>query len=393
MDKLLILGASILQLPAIIKAKEMGFEVAVIDYNPNAIGVKYADHFSQISTIDKESILAYANKFRPNGIVTIATDMPMQSIAYVSKKLGLPGISQQTALKATDKGEMIKTFKKNNIACPWFFIIKSNKELIKIKKRLEYPCIFKPTDNSGSRGVILVNHETEAQLAYEFSKRYSRSGNVIIEEYMTGNEVSVEMLTINGNPYVIAVTDKITTGAPHFVEMGHSQPSRLSEEDTSKIKQLAVNAVKAIELENGPAHVEIMLTREGPKMIELGARLGGDNITTHLVPFSTGIDMVKTTIELAVGNIPNISPLYQLGSAIKYIKSNNGIIIDIKGIENARKVKGVKEIAVSKHIGDLVTDINSSLDRVGYIISQGENAEDALSICDKAMDFISINVI
>lgn len=392
MKKILVIGASILQLPAIIKAKEMGFKVAVVDYNSKAIAVPYVDEFYNVSTIDKEGVLKVAQNAKIDGIMTLATDMPMRTIAYVAEKMKLPGISEETALKATDKGEMIQAFRENDVACPWFFILSSKDELQNICSKLVYPCIIKPTDSSGSRGVALVQNEKELEKAYLYSKEASRNGKVIIEEYLIGSEVSVEIMVINGIPHILAITDKLTTGAPHFVETGHSQPSRLNKKAQTEISELAKNAVKAIKLENGPAHAEIMYTSSGPKMIEIGARMGGDNITTHLVPLSTGIDMVKATIDIAMGNVPNITKKWEKGSAIKYMVGSKGNISSISGVDEAKGIKGVTEIVLLKSVNDEIVNVCNSSDRIGYVIAQAEKVEDAMNICEKATNKIDIKI-
>lgn len=390
MKKLLIIGASILQLPAIKRAKEMGLEVAVADYNPNAIGIKYADHYFNASTIDQEAIVNVAQQYRPDGIMTLATDMPMRSVAAASKAIGVKGISMDTAIKATDKGEMIKAFKANGVESPWYYIISVGDSITKIKNKLSYPCIVKPTDNAGSRGVIIAMNEDEFNDAINYSRTEGRSGDVIIEEYLEGHEVSVEIIVAAGFVHILSITDKLTTGAPHFVELGHNQPSTLSISEQEKIKDLAIRAVKAVGIEDGPAHVEIMLTKDGPKMIELGARMGGDCITTHLIPLSTGIDMIEATINISLGLTPEICPKFEKGSAIRFITPNPGYIKDITGLEDAKKSPGVKVVEVQVGIGDKVTNINSSLDRSGYIIAQGENALDAINKCENAIKKIEI---
>ena len=167
---------------------------------------------------------------------------------------------------------------------------------------------------------MLIENREELERAVRYSSSNGREGSVIVEEYLQGSEVSVEVMVIDGEVHILQVTDKLTTGAPHFVEMGHSQPSRLRNEDIKAIRDLAARAVKSVGIDNGPAHVEIMLTDKGPKMIELGARMGGDCITTHLVPLSTGIDMVKATIQIALGEQPDIAPKFNKGAAIRYIK-------------------------------------------------------------------------
>lgn len=392
MRRLLIIGASGLQVPAILKAKEMGMHVAVADFNPKAIGIPYADKFYEVSTIDEEGIYQAAKDFKTDGIMTLATDMPMRSVAYAASKLGLVGISYNTAVKATDKGEMIKAFEVSGVEHPWYFIISSLEELRNIKDRISFPCISKPVDNAGSRGVVFIKNYDELDKAFVYSSSNGRSGKVIIEEYLQGNEVSVEIMAINGIIHILQITDKLTTGAPHFVEMGHSQPCRLGENNISKIKELAKRAVKSIGIENGPAHVEIMLTESGPKMIELGARMGGDCITTHLVPLSTGIDMVKATIQIALGDPVDISPKVQKGSAIRYFEGKYGILKSVLNVDKAKQIEGIQQISFVKKIGEKVGKIDSSTDRIGYVIAQADTAENAVEICNKAMKLIEITM-
>lgn len=392
MKKLLVIGASVLQLPAIIRAKELGMHVAVADYNPNAVGIPYADEYFNVSTIDAEGVTACARKFAPDGIFTLATDMPMRSIAAAAKSLSLPAITPETALRATDKGEMIKAFAAHGVAHPWFFILSSEDELDAVKDKITYPCISKPTDNSGSRGVMLIQNEDELKAALAYSAENGRSGAVIVEEYLRGNEVSVEIIVLHGTPHVLQVTDKLTTGAPHFVEMGHSQPSRLPEADLEEIRALASAAVLAVGIENGPAHVEIMLTDKGPRMIELGARMGGDCITTHLVPLSTGIDMVEASIRIATSETPDITPKKQRGSAIRFFDVPCGVIESIEGADEALALAGVTEVTFTKGVGDTAGEIGSSTDRVGFVIAEADTAEDAVKICEKALSAVKIAV-
>ena len=390
MKKLLIIGASILQLPAIKRAKELGYYVGVIDYDPNAIGIPYADEYFNVSTIDIEGVTKAAQEFSPDGIMTLATDMPMRSIAAACEKLGLKGISFDTAIKSTDKGEMIRAFESNGVEHPWYFILSEPKELENVIDQITFPCISKPTDNSGSRGVMLIHNEGELRSAIAYSSENGRGGSVIVEEYLKGPEVSVEIITLDGEPHVLNVTDKLTTGAPHFVEMGHNQPSMLPISDLEKIRDLACRAVKAVGIKNGPAHVEIMLTENGPRMVELGARMGGDCITTHLVPLSTGINMIDATMRISCGETPDIEQKFSKGSAIRYFNPKAGTIKEILGVDEALKIEGVKEISFVKKIGDTVGSIGSSTDRAGFVIAQADTPQEAIAICEQVCNTIRI---
>ncbi len=391
MKRLMIVGASVLQLPAILKAKEMGLYVGVADYNPQAVGIQYADKFFNASTMDEDAVLRAAEEFRPDGIMTLATDMPMRGVSKVSDKLHLHSISYEISFKATDKYEMIKAFKAYGVPSPWYFDVDSYEDLKALEGKVTFPCIIKPTDNAGSHGVAKVYDFEELLANYEYSHSSSRHGKVIVEEYLDGPEVSVEVMVVKGKVNILQITDKITTGAPHFVEMGHTQPSRLPDDTQRQIREVAEAACKSLGLDKGPAHVEMKVTSaRGPVMIELGARMGGDNITTHLVPLSTGIDMVKATINVALGEEPDIMPTLHCGSAIRYFEVPFGTIKSFEGVEDAEKMPGVKQITFTKDVGEESTPIECSNDRIGFVIAQGTTADEAAKNCEEAMKRIKI---
>ncbi len=392
MKKIMIMGAAVEQLPGIRKAKEMGFTTAVIDYNPKAVGIPLADTYYNASTIDADAVLEAARDFQTDGFLTLATDLPMRAVAYASEQLGLPGISCDTALKATDKGEMIRALKAHNVESPWYFLIDTAETLADTKPHITYPCIVKPTDNAASRGVVLVRSEQELDEAVAYSLEYARAGAVILEEYMVGPEVSVEVLTWEGEPHVVQVTDKLTTGAPHFVELGHNQPSRLAEDVLDRIRDLAVRAVKALGITCGPSHVEIIVTADGPKIVELGARLGGDCITSHLVELSTGVDMVGETIRALTGERPSFEPVRQKGAAIRFLTCPDaeGVLERVDGLETARGMNGVTEVSMIMQRGDALGGIRSSDDRVAYVVAQGADAEEAIANADAAVRVLRV---
>ena len=381
-----------LQLPAIVKAKVMGLHVAVVDFNPQAIGIPYADKYYNASTMDEDAVLTAAEEYQPDGIMTLATDMPMRGVAKVSDKLHLHSINYATAVKATDKYDMIKAFKEHNVPSPWFFVVDTLEELKEHEIDVTFPCIIKPTDNAGSHGVAKVYSFQDLLDNYEYAHSCSRHGKVIVEEYLDGPEVSVEVMVVNGIVNILQITDKITTEAPHFVEMGHTQPSRLPVATQEAIRNVAVAACTAIGIDKGPAHVEMKVTKRGPVMIELGARMGGDNITTHLVPLSTGIDMVGSTIKVTLGEEPDITPTLHCGSAIRYFEVPFGTIKAIENVEEANKIPGVKQITFTKDVGDESTPIHCSNDRIGFVIAQGTTAEDAVAACEEAMKIIDVSI-
>ena len=385
-----------MQLPAIIKAKQMGLNVVVADMNPNAVGFQETGIIKEVvSTIDREAVFEAAKRNHIHGIMTLASDMPMRTVAYVCKNMGLAGIDEETAYKATDKVCMREALRAGNVPIPVFYRVKTKAEYLDAIDQISADCIVKPADNSGSRGVSLIHKGADEQTiesAYQYAKSCSRSGGILVEEYMKGPEVSVETLSMNGVCNIIQITDKLTTGAPHFVEMGHSQPSRLEESVQQEIKRVAALANQAIGIRQGPSHTEIIVTEQGPKIVEIGARLGGDCITTHLVPLSTGVDMVEITIRIALGESPVIPKINGCGSAIRYFRQSSGIVRSIEGISQAEKMKGIREIQIVHGIGEKIGEVNDSASRMGFVIAQDATAEDAVKDCENALKAIQIIV-
>lgn len=394
--KVMILGASILQLPAIQQAKAMGYKVVAVDMNPNAIGFQEDGIEKEIiSTIDIAAVVEAAKRHEIDGIMTLASDMPMRTVAAVAKEMGLVAITDETALKATNKAVMRQALREHQVPIPKFFKVSNEEEYLQAVVQFTCAFIVKPADNSGSRGIFKIEDLSDHKMiseAYAYSRQQSRNGDVVVEEYMYGPEVSVETLTVNGTCHVIQITDKLTTGAPHFVEMGHSQPTSLDAVTVQRIREVAVAANKAVGITNGPSHTEIIVTEEGPKIVELGARLGGDCITTHLVPLSTGVNMVECCIKIALGEEPDIQQKHSKGSAIRYFQQNAGMVKQITGIEEAEKIDGVKQVSIVHGVGEAITEIDSSAARMGFVIAQGEDANHAVSICERVKKNIRVIV-
>lgn len=398
MKKIMILGASILQVPAIEKAINMGLEVVAVDIDSNALGFKIPDVKKEIiSTIDIESVMSAAKKHNIDAIMTLASDMPIMTVAKVSKKLGLVGVDLDTAIKATNKSKMRESLKSFGVPVPLFYKVDSLDKCIKAVNKIKdkgYKCILKPADNSGSRGIVLLPdfNEKTINIAYNYSKNNSRNKIVMVEEFMEGPEVSVETISVDGKCNIIQITDKITTGAPYFVEMGHSQPSQLPDSIIDKIKEITIAANKAIGIISGPSHTEIKITQNGPKIVEIGARLGGDNITTHLTPLSTGVDMVESCIKIALGEKPDIRIKYDKASAIRYFDQSHGRIKSIRGVEEASKLPGIIQISIIHGKDHIINGIKSSSDRVGFVIGQADDCKGAISTVIKALSLIKIDL-
>lgn len=391
MKKIIILGASEFNIPIISKAKEMGLYTIVLDINPDASGIKYADKFIQCSIKDVERVLKIARQELPDGITVGITDSAVTTAAIVCDKLGLSCISPSIALVATNKYQMIEAFRNYGVPHPQYKLINSLDQLNEISN-FQYPLISKPVDMASSKGINLINSKEELVGCIKQSMSISESGTVLLEEYMKGPEVSVELIVIDGYPTVLQVTDKITTGAPHFIEIGHIQPSSLDLTIITKIKDVACAAAKSVGLMNSIVHAEIIVTRDGPKMVELGARMGGDAIQEQLLELSTGINMPEASIRIALGEnivVPKVS--LHKASAIRFIQSSEGIVSLVNGIDDAKKVRFVNQVKLYCKEGDSYEKAKDNTGRMGYVIAQAEEPQEALKACNDAIEAINIS--
>lgn len=397
--KMMILGASELQVPAIRKAKELGYQIILVDYNEKAVGFDLADVKLVVSTLDQEEVYHQALIYQPDVVITSTSDGPVRTAAYVNEKLGKrPDLSYEDSLCATIKSHMRNRLKENHVPIPEYYAVQSFDEFLAAVKALNGKCIVKPADNAGSRGVTALdgaNTQTEEELrsTYEYSKANSRNGTVMVEEYMSGPEVSVEAMTVDGKTTILTITDKFITPPPYFVEIAHCEPSSLDEDTQERIRQIALQAIAAIRLINGPSHTEIKVTEQGPKIVEIAARLGGDFITSKLVPLSTGVDMVGASVLLTTGEKVNLESKWNKGAAIHFIQGTEGVIKNIEIDEAIYDLEGVEETVLYKKAGDTVHATKSSNDRLGHIITVGEDAAQALEIGKKALAFVRVEVI
>ena len=300
MKKLAVIGANAPLIPFYKHARELDIYIIGIAWEEGAVCKKYCDKFYPISFSDKEAVLDICRKENIDGITSFSLESALPTVIYVATHMGLVSNNMDCLDLTLNKYTMRSAFEKAGIPVPKYFLIKSAVELDRIDIR--YPAIIKPVDSGGSQGVNKVNNLQELKEAYAYAENHSRTHTVIVEEFVDGQEFSVEYLSSNGIHYNLQITDKVTSGPPHFVEMQHHQPADISEDIAYRIKSMVEKALSVLKIYNSPSHTEIKLNSRGELyIIEVGPRLGGDYITSDLVRLSTGYDMVHGAIELALG--------------------------------------------------------------------------------------------
>lgn len=316
--KIAVIGASYLQLPLIEEAKNEGITTYVFAWEAGDPGEKAADYFFPISIVEKELILEKCMEIGIDGICSIASDLAMVTVNYVAEKMNLCGNSIKATYLSTNKYLMRKTFFENGDPSPRCIEVTENSGAEGLS--LQFPVIVKPTDRSGSRGVSKVNKQEELQAAVTQALAQSFEKKAVIEEYVEGDEYSVEFISFRGQHHFVAMTKKYTTGSPHFIETAHQQPAELPEKTIVHVQRIVEHALNSLGLQNGASHSEVKIDGDNIKIIEIGGRMGGDMIGSHLVPLSTGYDYIKAVISVAMGIEPE-KPSYREHrfAAIRYV--------------------------------------------------------------------------
>ena len=390
MKRLLVLAAGILQVPVIKKAKEMGIYVIAVDGDPNAVGLKYADKAMVVNITSEEDVLKVAHEEKIDGVIHPCSEVSMNVMGRLNEELGLSGITREQAIRATNKHLMREAFEKGNAPSPKSFLTENVEDAwMHLQNDFSIDGILKPSRNSGSRGIAKVSRDMDKAdfvKAYDIALNESRDQSVLIEQFIEGPEFSIEIIVWNGKVNVLTVTDKKTTGAPHFVELGHNQPSCFSAADVETLKTAAVAGVKALGVNNCACHAEAKMMDGKAYLMEIGARLGGDFISTELTHLSTGVDMVAAAINVALGVEPDLNPKEEpKGVCIRYFCPTPGKLVNISNTEILADPR-VYLWEIYHKVGDEIPEVTSSLCRSGHVIVTEKTPQKAIELAERLIN-------
>lgn len=381
----LIFGVGVLQKSIIERAKKMGLYTVGIDPAADAACRDEVDTFEVIGGQDFEGHCAVVEKYGIDAIVTAATDKPLVMMARIAEKYGFSFYSIETAQWSTDKFQMKQHFLKGDVPCAKGHLVKSAAEV----ENFEYPVIIKPRDNSGSRGVKLCRSREELEDSMSEALEVSRLDTVLVEEFIEGQEYSIESLHHDGKSEVIQFTEKRTTEFPYNVELGHIQPANISDENKLRIREIISKIGDALHFENCPSHTELKINDRGIFVIETSPRLGGDYITSILTPLSTGINMEDELLRMALGEEIHPEPCPVQHAGVRFFDFEEGCII--RHVPNMNFVKNwphVVDFSFNLKEGASVNRITSSLNRYGHmtlIAGNRESIEDAFEKYEKVV--------
>lgn len=397
MKKIMVLAAGLLQIDVIEKAKSMGYYVLAVDGNPKAPGFNVADKAICADIVNEETMLKIARDEHVDGVIHPCSEVSMAVMGRINDELGLSGISREQAICVTNKHLMRKAFEKGNAPSPKSILAQDAEDAWRrLQSEFDTDAILKPSRNSGSRGIAKVSRNMDKGdfiRAYDEALNESRDHSVLIEQFIEGPEFSIEMIVWQGEIHVLTVTDKKTTGAPHFVELGHNQPSCFSATDVETLKAAAVAGVRALGVNNCACHAEAKLMNGKAYLMEVGARLGGDFISTELTHLSTGIDMVAAAIDVALGVEPDLSAKEEpKGVCIRYFCPKPGKLVSILNTEVLNNPH-VYLWEIYPKEGDVIPAVTSSLCRSGHVIVTEKTPQKAIELAERLIESVKFETV
>lgn len=389
----LVVGAGKVQLPIIERAKSLGYKVFAIDGDPQAPGFLVADTSCNIDILDINACVSFAQKHKISGVGTLSSDIALPTVAAISASIGIPGPSVRVVERVTNKKLMNECLTANGVPVAKSIPVNSIEDAIIAFEKLGEKVVIKPPDSAGSRGVSFVDNKSKVVWAYKHSKKVSRKNYVLVESFLEGTEVSVEGFVVNGKYHQICISDKLRTNPPFLLDKRVSFPSNQPLNIQESIGAVAKSAVEALCLNNVPFHIELILTPDGPYVVEVAGRGAGFFVFSHILPWVTGVDTIDVLINMSFGNDVDIVCKNMRGAIIHFIESKPGKVVDISDIEKIKNTTGVLDADIYVKPGDIIQPLTSGSERPGHIITFANTREIAENILNKALDDLIIVVI
>jgi biotin carboxylase len=352
-----------------------------------------ADDFRLVDFTDRaaytDAIRAAVREFDADHVWHVGGEDTMMPAYEVADELGRAVNTPRSVALLNDKLAMRTLLRDKGVSAQRFATAARWQDVAALLADFTLPVVVKPTTLSGSRGTFLLTDPAElpawgrtlADLRYE--------GPLLVEEYLRGQEFSVETLTVHGVHHVIGVTRKLLGPLPHFVETGHVFP----EPDTAATRQVAALAVELLDVagyECGPAHTEIILTEDGPRIVESQARLGGDKIP-DIVELATGFDLKRGMFAALAGRAPRPAPAGSVAH-IAYLGFPAGILRAVSGLDQVRGLPFVDTLNFPFSVGDVLPETVNSKSRHGFVILTGADAAQVRARADRVRELIRVDV-
>jgi biotin carboxylase len=367
--------------------------VIAVDRNPAAPGFRYTDRRAILSAEDERGIARLARAERVDGTVAPGIDWPVAIAARVAHGLGLPHpISPETAALAVSKARQRERFADAGVPQARSEVTRTAEEARGAARRIGPPCVLKPADRQGQVGLSVVHRLEDVAAAFMDAADAARGGAVLVEELIPGREVTVNAFSQRGTFNALTTTDRITAEPPAFgVAVAHAWPSRLPAAEVKAAVEAARAAAEALGIEHGPSYTQVLAAPDGPRVVEVAARLGGGH-DAELCEAALGVDLNGLAIAAALGEDTSDSAVEALrpvdGACVRFLVAPVGELVATLGADEARTFEGVLDVLLYRGPGHRFGPFLRGGDRAGAIIAVGESRDDALARADRAAERI-----
>ncbi len=394
LKKVLVVGAGFLQSFVIKKAKELGYYVYAIDMDANAVGFKYADEYELINIVDKEAALLYAKEKCVDGVLTAATDYGVLTVSYIAEKMNLPGINFNSAQLIKNKYEVRKRLHEAGADDTGLsYQIAGEADIESITEKVVFPVMVKPCDGSGSRGAARVDSLAQFADACRTAMSCSITKKATVEPFIDGVEYGVESFVCNGKTHILAVMKKWMTKPPYYAELGHAVPSGLSLEIENKIRGCVEKAIEVLGINFGSVNMDLLLTEKGSvHIVDIGARMGGNLIGSHIIPMGTGVDYIGNIVRASVGDEVSFEP-----------KTDKKCVATRLLALTPGKIKALPDMAsyinentfIEHHleVGNTINEYHTNLDGCGYVVCTADDMTVASECAEKLKNKIDSEIV
>lgn len=336
MKKIMILGANNFLVPLIKTSKRLGFWTIVASPNEKEPGFKYADEKVIVDLCDKNAVLEAAQKLKIDGVISDQAETPVRTQAFVANKMGLPGIGEDKAELFTNKYMMREKCREIGIDTIKYKLVDNVNDVAKFYEQIGKPMIMKPIDSAGSRGVVKIEDVQTIYDQFDYSKDASKTGKVIIEEYIPGKELLIDGVVFNGIYQTLICGEYIKCNIPGiFSEYMGKYPAEITDNQLNEVNKLVKKIIEGFGLPWGRTHTEVKINDNGIWLMETAARGGGRYISSGIVPMKTDFDSCEFLLKACVGEITEISVVRKNNKSCGYVSLflPKGEVISVEGLQ------------------------------------------------------------
>ncbi len=378
--RLLVLGAGPAQLGLLEAAQKRGVWLAVVDRDPSAPGFRLADRRCILSTEDEPAVERLVAALGVDGVIAPGTDWPVGVAARIAARTALPHpIDPATAVLATNKLRQRERLAEAGVPQPRFWVVGGDDA----PPRADGPVVVKAPDRQGQKGLTLVRRRAALPAAIDTARAVARNGLALVEELVDGPEVTVVGFSADGAFTALAVNDRVVADPPAFgVALAHVWPSR----DGDEAPAVAERAVSALGIGEGPSYTQLRIGPDGPRVIEVAARLGGGH-DAELVEAVTGVGLNDLALDAALGRTvaPPVARVLAGGAVIRFLVAPPGIL---ESVDVPDDLEGVRLVRLYRPPGHIFTPLRRGADRAGAVLVVGDTRDQAIASAEAAAERI-----